>query len=185
MRNLLLIIPILFLLACNTTEKSEIQTGDWLFELIIDKENPKLTIPFNIEVVNSKQLIIINADEKIEVTEIDYKNDSVFIKIPVFGSEFKGKISKQTITGNYYNYNKSKISPIPFVGKYGVKERFKTSGQATTDLTGKWQVSFQSKNGSSPAIGVFNQKGSTITGTFQTEVGDYRYLQGVVDGKVM
>lgn len=32
------------------------------------------------------------------------------------------------------------------------------------------------------AVGVFNQKGTALTGSFLTPSGDYRYLEGVVDG---
>src|SRR5581483_4586713 len=35
---------------------------------------------------------------------------------------------------------------------------------------------------SSKAIGVFKQKQQIVTGTFLTETGDYRYLDGVADG---
>jgi len=183
MKKVLLLIILAFIFSCNSnTGKSKLANGDWLFELQIDKENPELTIPFNVEVKNPKHLEIKNADERIVVNEITYKADSVFMRMPVFGSEFKGKISKNSISGAYFNYNKAKISPIPFTASFDVEERFQTTAKPTVDCTGNWQANFGSVENPDPAIGIFNQRGNIVTGTFLTEVGDYRYLEGVING---
>jgi peroxiredoxin len=186
-KKLILYVILLFAIySCNLNKtESTLQKGNWLFQLHIDTENANKIIPFNVEVLDSHKLIITNAEEKITVSEIVYKSDSVFIKMPVFGSEFKGRINGSSISGDYYNYNKSTISAIPFSGKFGIVQRFEISENATTNLTGNWQASFISENDSSAAIGSFKQNGNYITGTFQTETGDYRYLQGVVSGNKM
>lgn len=174
-----------FLYSCSTGDRNGLKPGQWLFELHIDSGSPELTIPFNVEVVDAGQLVIRNADERIEVREIAYKNDSVFIKIPVFGSEFKGKITGNAMTGNYFNYNKTKVSPIPFVATFGKSDRFETEERPLVDFSGNWQVTFGTGERTSPAIGVFKQTGEKVTGTFKTETGDYRYLEGVVNGNRM
>ena len=165
--------------------KTELSVGNWLFEFPIDTENPDLTIPFNVEVTGPKHLVIKNADERIDVTEIEYKADSVFIKMPVFGSEFKGKLSGNTLIGEYYNYNRAEVKPVPFHATFGVDQRFETNEEPTVDFSGRWQVNFGTEENPDPAIGVFAQNGRLVTGTFQTETGDYRYLQGVVNGNRM
>ena len=49
------------------------------------------------------------------------------------------------------------------------------------DISGKWQVKFEvGTEDEYPAIGDFIQKGNDVTGTFMTETGDYRYLQGTI-----
>lgn len=186
MKNIIfLFIPLLLFSCSSKTTKKELAHGNWLFELKVDKGNPELTIPVNVEVVNAGQLIIKNADERIKVKEITYKEDSVFIKMPVFGSEFKGKLSSNFISGEYFNYNKTKLSPIPFVAKLNVNDRFKIEEKPSVDFSGNWQANFGSAENPSPAIGIFEQNGNIVTGTFQTEIGDYRYLQGVVNGNIM
>jgi thiol-disulfide isomerase/thioredoxin len=186
MKNLTILFAFLFLFSCQSpNEKTKLQKGNWLFELHIDKENSELIIPFNVEVLDTNLLIIKNAEERIEVSEINYKNDSVFIKIPVFGSEFKGRFYGKSITGNYFNYNKTKISPIPFTAIFGVDKRFEINHPPTAQFSGNWQAVFGSGERSRAAIGVFNQNKNLITGTFQTEVGDFRYLEGVVNGNEM
>ncbi|NOR73625.1 MAG: hypothetical protein GQ525_00550 [Draconibacterium sp.] len=138
-KKLFLYVILLFAVySCNVNKtESMLQKGNWLFQLHIDTENANKTIPFNVEVLDSHKLIITNAEEKITVSEIKYNYDSVFIKMPVFGSEFKGKINNNSISGSYYNYNKSTISAIPFNGKSGIENRFKITENTTTDFTGK------------------------------------------------
>lgn len=185
--SMLLLFTLVVLLSACSSQPSikRMKKGNWLFQLQIDKENRELTIPFNVEVINPKQLIIKNADERIEVNEITYKADSIFISIPVFGSEFKGKMTNNSISGEYYNYNKTKISPIPFKASFEVEERFKTTEKPTVNFSGNWQANFGSAEKPSPAIGIFSQNENIVSGTFQTEVGDYRYLQGAVNGNKM
>jgi thiol-disulfide isomerase/thioredoxin len=48
------------------------------------------------------------------------------------------------------------------------------------DVTGKWEVRFADPDGDFAAIGEFVQDGNRLTGTFLTETGDYRYLEGSV-----
>ncbi len=179
---------ILLGLLCSCVSKNpitELKTGNWLFEFEISETDANLTIPFNVEVTNAEQLIIKNAGERIEVSEISYIEDSVFIKIPVFGSELKGKMSGDKITGLYYNYNREKTSTIPFSANYGIEDRFETTATPAVDFSGKWLAHFGSDEKSSPTIGIFKQEGNKVTGTFQTETGDYRYLEGIVNGNSM
>ena len=48
---------------------------------------------------------------------------------------------------------------------------------------GIWETSFDfDTDDPYPAKGIFYQSGNRLSGTFRTKVGDYRYLDGVVDG---
>ncbi|MDX8339199.1 TlpA disulfide reductase family protein [Draconibacterium sp. IB214405] len=173
------------LCSCAPKTDSVLKKGNWLFAFQIDEQNPDQKIPFNVEVLNEKHLLVTNADEQIDVQEITYKGDSVFIKMPVFGSEFKGKISGDKISGEYFNYNKSKVLPIPFEAEYGINDRFEITDENATVFSGKWKVNFGEEENGNPAIGIFEQDGNHITGTFQTETGDYRYLEGIVNKNTM
>jgi peroxiredoxin len=53
------------------------------------------------------------------------------------------------------------------------------------DFSGKWEVNFEGPERSKQAIGLFNQKGKNVEGTFLTPTGDYRFLAGNVDGRSM
>jgi peroxiredoxin len=64
--------------------------------------------------------------------------------------------------------------------------RFHQDPVAERDFTGRWEVLFTDDDGKeSIAIGEFDQQGGQVTGTFLTPLGDYRYLQGDVEGDTM
>ncbi|MFT5373089.1 MAG: thiol-disulfide isomerase/thioredoxin, partial [Lysobacterales bacterium] len=64
--------------------------------------------------------------------------------------------------------------------------RFTKDAQALVDFTGRWEVGFTDDEGKeSIGVGEFDQQGATVSGTFLTPLGDYRYLAGEVDGNVM
>ena len=82
-----LVISLLFLQ--NTFAKSGLKEGMWRGVL---KLNDSTDLPFNFE-VKGKTMQIINADERIIADEITFTNDSVFIRMPFFDSEFKCKLT--------------------------------------------------------------------------------------------
>lgn len=197
MRKKLYIIASLLLCfyACNspTTVNLDSQSiltlteGIWRGVLDISKDSNPLEIPFNFEVVNDQKIVIYNGDEHIEVTDINYnkKNNSISIKMPVFGSEFKLVNHQNRWEGEWYNYNK-KDYKIPFKAINNVSDRFeKTTSTTKTQLQKRWKVTFSPETEDSyPAIGLFNiLDDGTVTGTFLTETGDYRYLEGGFNGK--
>jgi thiol-disulfide isomerase/thioredoxin len=72
---------------------------------------------------------------------------------------------------------------MPFSAIYNHSDRFTQRLPASKNVTGRWSVFFKSKSGNqSPAVGEFQQNGNKVTGTFLTPGGDYRFLQGIVDG---
>lgn len=154
--------------------------GIWRAALML----PENELPFNM-IVNDNDgfptITLLNAQEQIEVTDIIYKEDSIFIYLPVFESEIKGVYSEKEISGVWTKYNDPKRS-IPLKAKHGVKERFITQDDATIDIAGKWEVWFSKDTEDEyKAAGIFKQNGNKVTGTFITETGDYRYLDGVVE----
>ena len=51
------------------------------------------------------------------------------------------------------------------------------------DIGGTWKVTFTSDSGGvTMAIGMFEQEGNHLSGTFLTNTGDYRFLEGEVNG---
>ncbi|MEO8760720.1 MAG: TlpA disulfide reductase family protein, partial [Bacteroidia bacterium] len=80
--------------------------------------------------------------------------------------------------------NHSKNYTIPFSAVFGQTQRFRTAVITRVDFSGRWETTFGiGKPDSSKAIGVFKQNKQLVTGTFLSETGDYRYLEGVADGK--
>ena len=150
-------------------------------------------LPFNFEVkyVNEDSFYIelINGKERIVVDDIIYgldratAKDTITINFPIFDTYIKAIYEDNIIEGDWFVNYKQGYS-IPFKAYYGQSHRFTTTKVApVTDLTGKWDVTFEvDTEDAYPAIGEFVQTGNLLTGTFRTETGDYRYLDGTVQG---
>ena len=81
--------------------------GLWRGALSVADEND---LPFNF-LVNWKdeatcEMTIMNGEERIEVKDITINDDSIFIKMPIYDSEIKGKYNNRRIIGVWYNYAK-------------------------------------------------------------------------------
>jgi len=152
-----------------------LKPGTWRATLqLTEKEE----LPFNFEVDSAGHISIINAEERIMVTDIVYDDSgNVNISFPVFSTFVRAKLDADTLRGEWVNPEK-KDYKLPFFAQYGRKERFAAAEAAPAfDANGKWEVTFSpGTEGAYKAIGIFEQKGHRITGTFLTETGDYRYL---------
>jgi thiol-disulfide isomerase/thioredoxin len=170
----------LFSFSFVARSQTHLRQGSWRFVLLL---NDSTELPFNAE-VKEKTIDVINAEERIVIDEINYSGDSVFIRMPVFDSEFRGKFSNTDITGLYFNHARKNKNVIPFHADYGLGFRFIDKPQKNnTNFGGRWEVEFAGEDPETKiAVGEFKQDGNRISGTFLTLTGDYRYLQGDVTG---
>ncbi|WP_225034613.1 peroxiredoxin family protein [Winogradskyella sp. SM1960] len=142
-------------------------------------------IPFVFEVKSPTELHIINAEEVIKVDEVDYRNDSIFIKAPVFEGFLAATFEGDNLKGSYIKESLDRV--VPFSAEYNKKNRFEVTSEAKENVAGIWETVFNHNDADDQYIakGVFKQEGSKVTGTFRTTTGDYRYLEGVMDGDQM
>lgn len=143
-------------------------------------------IVFNFEEKHNNKrtvLYIRNAAERLLVDSVQFKNDSVFIKMPVFESQFKAKITKGKWEGVWIKGTAGTEQVLGFSAQQGSVRFPLSDGPSKMNVTGRWAVKFASdttKEGTS--IAEFRQQGNQLTGTFITPTGDYRFLEGVVTG---
>jgi len=146
-------------------------------------------IVFNTAVDNSRMVMhILNAGERLLVDDIRMEGDSVFIKMPFFDSEFKGVLQPSgEVKGLWIRHLADRDVSIPFTSIPGVKERFTQHLPAKGNVSGRWATYFTAPDGtdSSFAVGEFKQDGNHVTGTFLTPTGDYRFLEGILDGDTL
>jgi thiol-disulfide isomerase/thioredoxin len=165
---------------------AQMKTGMWQGVLHLNKEKG-IDLPFNFEVkmVNARvQLIIHNAQERILVDETFFEKETFNFKMPVFDTEFRTKIYGDTLLkGEWINHTKKENNTIAFTAIHNELKRFPFNPKKPGLIyNGKWEVDFnKNKPDTYKAIGLFTyEKGtSTIFGTFLTETGDYRYLEGM------
>jgi thiol-disulfide isomerase/thioredoxin len=144
-------------------------------------------LPFNFEVdkKDGKQVIyIINGEERLLLDEIRFFKDSVQIPLHVFDAYIIAKVGEKHLQGEFVKNTPKNDYHLAFSAEHGVKYRFADqSTPPTTNFSGKWETYFLKDNGdSTKAVGVFEQKGNLLFGTFLTPSGDYRYLEGIVEG---
>ena len=177
-----LFIVLLFVFSCSEPKREKLEEGNWLLELNIqDNQVLPFTFSVNYGPQNNIEIEVFNAEEVIKVDEITITGDSITIKMPVFEGYLKGKFTAKEISGNFIKESLDRV--VPFTAVYGDEKRFKTNTDAKKDVTGVWETVFSPKTEDSySAKGIFKQVDAKVTGTFRTTTGDYRYLEGVVDG---
>lgn len=159
------------------------ETGMWRGVL---KTEAGQEVPFLFELSDSNgryQAVIMNAGERLLVDEITFRNDSVFMVMPFFDSEFRLKLQGNKMTGTWIRHLADKDVLMDFEAQHGNAYRFFPSPVATAQAGGRWEAMFISAKGDTTlAVAEFEQSGAIVTGTFLTTTGDYRYLEGVVQG---
>lgn len=147
-------------------------------------------LPFNFEVKYTNEqdfyIELINGEERIKVTDIQIgrdrrtNRDTFFIDFPVYDSYLKGIYMGRVMEGNWVVKNRTNYS-LPFVAKFGRSHRFtQLKEPSMIDVSGTWEVLFEDADGPYPGIGEFVQEGNEVRGTFLTETGDYRFLEGTI-----
>ncbi len=162
------------------TESYILEQGYWLGQLNITQG---ISLPFNLE-VSGDSIYFINAEEKIGSVITSTENQLV-IEMPVFDSEFRFSKTDEGLFGFWHNRAKGDKYLVDFKAEHSgtvPDYRFNTSRNVlSSSFDGKWEVSFSpGTDDEYKALGIFNQDGKEITGTFITETGDYRFLQGNV-----
>lgn len=129
-------------------------------------------------------VLVHNGEETIVVDDVTVSADTFHVRMPLFDSEFTGvPLSDSTISGFWLNHLKGPDYRIPFTARAGHTRRFAVTADDRHDLTGNWECHFAGGTADAyPAIGIFKSVDGRVTGTFGTETGDYRYLDGVMHG---
>lgn len=160
--------------------------GRWAFNLDLKKAS----LPFEAEIIayeNQYILKIFNAEEEIIVDEVQLRNDSFIVNLPVFESSLCLKITHpDSMHGVWVNYYKGSDYKIKVRAEKSEVERFagkKVEGAVSSRLFPKYKVQFSpNKKQESLAIGLFETRANRVYGTFATETGDYRFLEGALVG---
>ena len=170
----------LVLLSCSP-RASPFLAHDYYRVVLELQDNEKL--PFIINVTSKNTLNVFNAEEIILVDEISYYQDSVYIQMPVFEGFIAAKITKNGFKGFFIQESLDRF--IPVTAERGEKERFTVKNTLhPIEISGIWEVHFSSGSDDDEYAGkgILKQSGNQLSGTFRTITGDYRYLEGVVDG---
>lgn len=153
-------------------------------------------LPFNFEVKYLDEqrfyLEIINGSERIRLDSIQYgrdrsqARDTMNVWFPEYASYLHVEIRGGVMSGEWVVTTKDNYR-IPFYAHAGRGYRFTNMTQTPDrDLSGQWATLFSVEKEAGEqerAIGEFKQTGNRLEGTFRTETGDYRFLEGTVQGR--
>lgn len=175
---------VLLAVGCSPSVKEEktpeLISGEWRAEMEL---KDGVFMPFNVSIEKTNQAVTFsfkNGEEILPTSDVVVNGDSVFVKTAIFDSEFKLKIENDnTLSGLWYNYYKAEDYSIAVIFRRGETFRFKKDVTTSAELDKKYEVVFSpGLEDEYKAIGLFTQNGTEVTGSFATETGDYRYLEG-------
>jgi len=156
-------------------------TSQWR-GMIQRKDGTNIIFNFDATTKNKKTTLYIkNAAERLRVDSVVFKNDSVFIKMPLFESAFKARVSNGTWTGIWTKGTSSVEQVLPFTAIKS-KVRFAiTNGPSTYNVNGRWAIKFSDDTArEATSIAELWHHGNRLTGSILTPTGDYRFLEGIV-----
>lgn len=170
----------LTIFSCQENEVKTLEIGTYRGSLIAQDNQ---LVPFIFEVTSETTLKIFNAEEVIEVDEIEYKNDSIFIKLPYFETVIAAKLDGNNFQGQWIEEDRDRS--VAIYTEYDIKRRFVDSQSSNIDVSGVWEMEFNDYGNIYPAKAVLSQNENIITGTIRTPTGDYRYLEGIVSADTL
>ena len=176
------LIPLgLIIAACQAEPEPELRSGAWHADLRV-MDGYDLSFTFDLSKKDGGVLMTLaNAEERIPVDEITLEKDSFFIQMPIYEGYLAGRFTDSTMKGTYVKESLDRV--VPFFARAGQQPRFTTKEESTVRVTGIWETNFDfDTDDPYMAKGIFSQSGDKVTGTYRTAKGDYRYLDGVMDG---
>ena len=138
---------------------------------------------------------LVNGEERIPVPSVEWSGRSLRLDIDHYDARIhaaprldgdrmvlEGMWTKRTGLDDWSRMTFRATSPDPQPAHAaGPASPSAASSAPEESVAGRWRVDFASDE--QPAVGVFEQVGDELRGTFLTTTGDYRYLSGVQDGE--
>ena len=176
MRSLIFIL-VICILACSVEKHTTLRSGDYRVTMITQDDE---LLPFNFKLRTDGVMEIYNAEEVIEVNDIQYFNDSIRINFPIYEGYIAGMFENGEVSGaKFIKESLDRIVDVHF--EYGVSERNINLQPTNQNISGIWEMNFTEEDGKTfIAKGIFDQLGQKVTGTIRTTTGDHRYLEGAL-----
>ena len=148
-------------------------------------------LPFTFTVTgsgDSLQVSYRNGDEQVPVERVSYDPTTHALELwfPSYSSGLIATVDGTRMSGETFLKRRNQIHRLPFSAQHGLEYRFfEQAADDYVDLSGRWEVVIDMPEFDLTQNGVasFRQRGPYITGTVNTQVGDYRFLTGEVRGR--
>ena len=164
---------------------TDAQKETTIYRALIVRED-SLPIAFNILEERNNDSIkwtILNAGERIMVEDIVKQGDSLLINLPFFEATLSLVKETTGYEGIWYKRTSTGEQRVPIIIKKNEERLTLSETKANYNISGRWSVVFTKDTGKEyNAIAEFEQVGDSLKGTFLTATGDYRFLEGIVNG---
>lgn len=157
------------------TNSPTLSPGAWTMTMDLDSTE----LVQHLTLSEDLTFVFHNAEERIE-SESVISDDTIYIEMPVYHTHLIGQIKDATtITGKWFNPDRQNNYSIDF-------EMKKDSAVVRVDWESarsqRYAVRFSPDTEDEyPAVGIIHQAGNQLKGTFLTETGDYRFLEGRIN----
>lgn len=169
-----------------------VRDKDTIFTLTEQFREGEIPFLFEVKYIDDEQFYIEihNGPERIRCDSIQYgrdrsqARDTFNVFFPEYATYLHIEVRGGAMQGEWVVTTKDNYR-IPFYAHAGRNYRFTTLNQKpAADLSGQWAALFGiEEDKPQKAIGEFRQTGNHLEGTFRTETGDYRFLEGTVQGR--
>ncbi|HEX8426943.1 TlpA disulfide reductase family protein [Hymenobacter sp.] len=191
-----------FLAACGSNSSTSEQAGNRIPEAdasglppglkpgtwrgVLSAQGQEIPFLFDVSTADNGQkptVTLRNGEERLKLDEISTAGDSTTIRLGVFDAALVVRADgNDKLKGTWVKYDGKEPYRVPFAATRGEQLFPAREADDHGDFNGTWRTKFTSDdNDSYEAVGIFKQQSPTnasVTGTFLTTTGDYRYLSG-------
>jgi len=174
----------LFLHGAARAGEQTVPAGRW--RVVLDVPGGELPFYVDLERADSTySAYLVNASERMPV-DVRVQGRGITIAVPSLNSHIAAALEGDTLVGSLRLIKRGgRPQVIPLRAVQGANYRFfARPDSARIDVSGRWDVTFTEDEGRQyEAVGQFAQEGDSLSGTFLTSTGDYRFLEGQVSGE--
>lgn len=162
--------------------------GNWRAWL----DSPGGPLPFGLEISEGNgrwQAWVVNGPERMAIDRVVLEPPRVVLDFAHYDARLEATWSDQgaRLDGRWVKTGAGDTEDsLPFHATLGGGYRFAPEAgpdDPVTPIAGQWAVDFSSSD--AVAIGQFRQMGREVQATFLTDTGDYRFLEGSMEGDLL
>ncbi len=169
----------LIFLASNWGYSQLLNEGLWIGRFQYNDVEIPFTFAAENTIDQNLKITLINGDDRQILKNVTIEGDSLFILLSPFDAVLRAKFTETQMIGIWRkNYRKG---DIPFVATFG-GSRFVNENKPYLTIKRKWAIEL--KPGTPDryaAIGLFEQEKNKVNGTIITEIGDFRFFEGLLN----
>lgn len=180
-KNRIRLLPVLVILPFIFASCSETHDPDGEWRAVLKSPGGDLAFPLIIQQKKYQlSAFAVNSSDTSYFTNTSINGNSIRLTFDHYDAVIAADITPSGLTGNWTRTaeNGSKSS-LPFEAVKSNKPRYSVPSFEQNNFDGEWNVTFEDEDGLFPATGIFYGENGILHGTFMTETGDYRFLEGV------